>query len=345
MIYDSVFCGGGPLNLLLAISRHQKGEKVLIIDENAALGGAWKSFKFNDQWFEIGCHIMDRHKKVHHFIANNMGIPMEPLSIKPTILKKGKHIPYDYKNNVFYLRKKIQFLKNGKLKSFFYDKHNLSKFQFYPRNYAYPKGGSQTFLSTILEKIEALGIDIKLNTKVISITTQDNHHHIIDSNDIEISCKRLIMTPFTALKSYSYQNKPYKMEYKPQNFRHILVTSNDHFIKPFSYVRVMDHDIIHRMSPQYSTDGKRYYLFGILDHGNREKLAEELMPEITKFLTHEGYITNHELHCAYDYRYPTEYMSAHTVALLRSTPNIQVNFSTNLIYSMHFHWDEIKEAF
>lgn len=344
-VYDIIFCGSGPINLLQAIAAKKQGQEVLIIEREIEIGGAWKSFNYDSEQFEIGCHIMDRHLKVHEFIRNNMGVEMKPLAPGPKVYSKGKYIPYDYKNNVFFVQNKIKKLKSLSISSFFWDSENLSPFKLIPGKYDYPKGGSSLFMQKLYTEIERLNIEIKYRAYISSINLSTDKNYVKLKDGTAIESKKIVMTPFTHIDHLTCNKNEIEINYSERLFRHILIKSSRKFNKPLSYIRIMSDNIMHRISVQSTSTKSHFYLIGINDNPFTQKEAELLIPGIHSTLTKMNLLSDQVIEVKKDFKYPVQYISGEQANKLRSIEGLQVNHSTNLIYSMHFHWDEIKDAF
>lgn len=343
--YDIIYCGSGPINLLQAIAAKKRGLEVVIIERDHEIGGAWKSHLHESEYFEIGCHIMDRHAKVLDFITHKMGVEMKPLSPGPTVFSRGKHIPYDYKNKVFFIQKKLQNLKTFKFQKLFWDKENLAPFKLFPRAYYYPSGGSYFFMKPIYDQLKSLQLNCFKDCNIKSLVINEDKSEVILSNGDTIEAKKVVVSPFTHLEQVQHLKQRIEIDYSSRLFRHILIESSAELNKPFSYVRIMSDQVIHRISTQSTNGDKYFYLIGINDNKHTQYEADELMPHIQSSLRNMKLLHDQNLTIIKDMRYPTQYISGIQADQLRKIEGLQVNYSTNLIYSMHYHWDQIKEAF
>ena len=82
--YDVCLIGSSPFCLYKASYLCNKGLKVLIVDENDVVGGAWKSRDiFNLKNAELGCHLILPTYNIYKFLNENIGANLIPMSPQP----------------------------------------------------------------------------------------------------------------------------------------------------------------------------------------------------------------------------------------------------------------------
>jgi phytoene dehydrogenase-like protein len=144
MIYDTILVGSSPLNLLEAIYLKQKGQKVLVIDRQSKIGGAWATTELNGlPDLEIGCHIWDIIPEVITFLGRYLELDLQPLQPQPRIKYGKTSFPYDWKHNALFLKKLAYHTKHFSWEKMHAENKEVKKYRFsiLPKKYCYPVGG------------------------------------------------------------------------------------------------------------------------------------------------------------------------------------------------------------
>ncbi|MBI3508330.1 MAG: hypothetical protein HY069_01655 [Chlamydiia bacterium] len=101
--FDCVVIGTSPISMLEAISRAFSGEKVLLLDQAAEAGGAWKSIRACDiSHVDMGCHqLVGSTPEVKAFLEKYVGCKMVPME-KPFEMWNG-HSEYYFSRGCYEL--------------------------------------------------------------------------------------------------------------------------------------------------------------------------------------------------------------------------------------------------
>ena len=211
MTFDYVFIGAGLQNLILAVIAKSKNKKVLIIEKQNQIGGAWAPIgDYKDKISETCPHIVPNKKGVWEILehANIFGHKYNyPPKMEKKFLNMKFKFPLDY---AYILHSPAYFvpiilIKDIIQRVFKFDRQHEFKY-FFPN------------LKSILGKLnEQLQNDILLQKNVVDVVKSDNIRWsvLLDDGDC-IKCKHIFCTPqafplncsfFTSqrhLSSYSY---------------------------------------------------------------------------------------------------------------------------------------------
>lgn len=82
--YDAVIVSTSPIALLEALAREGAGERVLVVDDNTRIGGAWDYGTIGGhRRVEMGAHILRHHPGCYAFLRSHLGLPLEPMQPAP----------------------------------------------------------------------------------------------------------------------------------------------------------------------------------------------------------------------------------------------------------------------
>jgi len=151
--FDYVFVGSSPICLIEALYRSHMGSKVLILEAEPDLGGAWKSINIcGIKNVDMGCHQIGADPKLRKFLEERVGccfVPMNNPHKQKELLRSSDHGIYFSKgchelvNNLEKLISKssILLLKNHRLESVYLD---------FDRSIAIVKSGNKHFTTSKL---------------------------------------------------------------------------------------------------------------------------------------------------------------------------------------------------
>ena len=249
-----------------------------MIDQHDQIGGAWRTLSFDEfSHLEIGCHIWDVNKVAYDFLRNYLNMQLHALSPQPTIILGKLMLPYDWKIPIEYLRMQREHISQGAFKMFFKELVKPSKhhFSLLPKKYLYPLGGSGELMEKLEEKLKKTGIEIMLSKKIDSIHIgQEKSMGWIETEGHKIEAKEIIITSFSEMKKIHCGNEPFEMpEIIARKYIHMHLVLSTEFTKKISYIRVLNHPIIHRISDAteqmlhhgQELNGKKVVLAGVFE--------------------------------------------------------------------------------
>jgi hypothetical protein len=260
--YDSVFIGTGLISILEAIYQEKCGKKVLMIDENKDLGGAW--LPLNIFGFE------DVENAIHYFLPDSRGIQFMRENLKWNVeSSKGKykvfHPPVLGFRRIQYDTPWADFLElYSKNSNFFAIFKQLFKtlsniFSGTRKSSTYVQGGAAEMLQKTRNLLATSQIEMRFSTTISDIlidpdrsdfvqlkTFQDSTEKIIRSRSVNISHGAKIKSIRTQSEFFDLKEKTYS---RPA--AHLLVTDK-------STTKVFESIFVNHKLIKYAHDVTRY---------------------------------------------------------------------------------------
>lgn len=251
-LIDRLYIGTGPIHIADAFFHAEtKHEKVMMIDRHSEIGGAWVAIKVgNYGQLEIGCHIWSYNKKVYRFLNEFLDLDLIKMNPQPYLQKGKTKIKYDHKNALRTTRETLMRLKKLDFKSLkiYLLENPSSRFPIISRPYLYPRGGAREFQDKLIQKIQETAVEIELNKEVSVAEFKNDVWNISHSNGDSIQSRELCLTASSALKKIIFKGEEYPIEYKTIDFSHYHIVFEGELAKKISYIRVLNHPLIHRIS-------------------------------------------------------------------------------------------------
>ncbi len=198
--FDYVLVGSGPLMLLEAIHLDAQGSTVLIVDEQAQIGGAWRSLMihgFAD--VENGVHYLTPNSVAMRFLEDVLGVPVAVVKGKYRYLSiAGRlvRVPYDSP-----ISKALTSVLEGR------SILNVAKDVVYNRAIFSPSmyftGGSPSLLLQLESLVKASGVKIVFSTRIHAASYHGNGTVEVDLGHRSLLTKRLVISHGTKIPSYS----------------------------------------------------------------------------------------------------------------------------------------------
>lgn len=250
--YDRIIIGTSPLAITEAVFQKKQGNSVLNIDNRQEVGGAWTTIKHQGiPEVEIGCHIWEVEKNATSFLKKFFNLTLISLKPSPRLYKNGLAIPYDLKMNIStskYLLSKIARLKFNEIGPGLRTPAN--RFVLVPNKYLYPRGGAKELYNQLKHKIDQENVNTLLDTTIESIVINTNGCTIsMENNSNRIKTNQLILTSLSNIKCIDFEDGSHIIpETKQVEYIHLHILATGSIPKRFSYHRIMDDDMIHRIS-------------------------------------------------------------------------------------------------
>lgn len=343
--YDTVYIGTGPVSIIDALHAASKGQTVLMIDNKEQVGGAWVAIKVRDYGrLEIGCHIWSYNKDAYRFIRDFFDLNLVELKPQPYFLKGDMKLSYDQKNIIITLQWVIKFLSRfqfSKLRTFI--KENPSaRIPIISKPYLYPKGGAREFQQALVRKLETSEVNLKLSAQITGISKENDLWKLELANNESIEAKRVVMTSTSSITSVKTSETAIDITHRKLNYTHFHLVIRGEHVKPFSYVRVLRHDLIHRVSDvtgQLDKNEKGYLviLVGVFDEKlTEDKPEDQIIGELKRYLITKKYISpNSEVVYAQKNKFETTYIPDDKIEVINALgDSLELVASTDLIYGI-----------
>ena len=351
--YDHAFAGAGPLHVLHAHFLARSGKKVLLIDNGDGIGGAWRVLDESVfQGIEIGCHIWDVDKKVFAFFRDYLKMDMERLSPQPRIIRGSLNVPYDWKNLIFTLRNIAGAAKRFDGKAIFNElfRSKYNKFSLFPSAYLYPQTGANAVMSALEKLVTTNGITVVPRTQLERVIVR-NDYLDLHCSDKTFRSTHLHLSSFSKLNEVVSDSETYSVETgRELTFRHIHLRVKNAGPKTLSYIRVMNNELIHRVSDvseQFNgvlEENERILLVGVFQPAKDEESEKAHLERVLAFLKQRQLVRDNALVVNHFRNAYTGHIlsdaSAEKLAYL-SDNRIHFAYSSNFIYGIALLLDEL----
>jgi len=339
------YIGTGPISVIDAFHKKKAGKEVVLIDDKNQVGGAWVAIPVGEYGrLEIGCHIWSYNKKAYSFLEDFFDLDLVDLSPQPYFLKGKMKLTYDRKHLITTLAligKYAAKLKFGTLIKEL--KVNPSaRFPLFPKPYRYPRGGARELQDAIVKKIENGNLATQLNTQVVKLTQKKGGWVLHFKNGLTAESENVVMTMTSGIKEVVLNDRTIELEHRKLNYTHFHLIVEGDFIKALSYVRVLRHPYIHRLSDityqlTENKAGHKVLLVGVFDSELPENLNEaEVVEELKAYLIENGFLAGDaKIAYAQKNRFETLYIALDQVRELRKLDGLEVMATTDFIYGVH----------
>lgn len=253
---DTIIIGTSPLAITEAVYLRSKGKSTVNIDDKPSPGGAWVAINYKTiPKVEIGCHIWSYHKETYDFISKFFGLEIVDLPVQPRIVYKDRFVPYDLKANLITFKTltkslfKLKFSIFRELKS-----HPELRLSIVPSRYKYPKYGAREVEEAVLKLISDNDLKVLLKTEIKSVQlTKDGGDVMLKNGEKESFKNELVLTSLSQLEEIIFEDgsviEPSTKEVQYIH-RHLIVSGT--LNKKFTYLRLMNDKLIHRISDMTS---------------------------------------------------------------------------------------------
>ena len=335
--------GSGPISLFEALYQAKLGNQVVIFEQKENIGGAWSTVQYDDgEDYEVGCHIWDVHKKSYRFLEQFLDDKLTPLQPSPNIIYKNNKFPYDWKNNIILLK----LLKNnfkGYLSIRKYIKPVIIK-----RKYFYPKGGSAQLIKQLKYELISNRVEVRLDSEVKGLKKINNSWELQESSRTHFF-DRIIVSSMSMIKEISFDEQNFVLKHKETVFTHFHLIIKGKTPNPISYIRVMGHRFIHRISDISSYSNNKNYVFSIgvfnkkIDINNEDEIVESifLFLKKNKFVSKDSEVIRF-----FKNDYTASHLDKEQSHTLRNIDNsLTLLKSTNFIYGISDNLEKWSEEF
>lgn len=196
--YDVVVVGTSPISILEALYHSHCGEKVLMLEEEATCGGAWRTIDIcGISGVDLGCHLIGNDEMVGQFLEKYVGCDLRSL--------ENPQLSYD-------------------------PRHASPTLGFYPSR------GCCEMMENLLKLLHQSSVVLLLNTKLESVYIDLGREHVVFKTSYgKQTTAKIILTPNTC---FVIENAPsFAKELKPKetNSHHLYLLIDDPTPWRFTY--------------------------------------------------------------------------------------------------------------
>lgn len=346
---EVIIIGTSPLAIAEATLISSLGESVINLDSKGIIGGAWVTHKYNHiPKVEIGCHIWSYNKKTYRFISEFFNLNIIDVPIQPKIVYKNRFIPYSLKSNLITLKRFLRSIIKLDFRIFKeLDKHPELRLSLFPIKHKYPKLGAKEIEEAVQNIISTKSLEVGLNSTVQSITLLKEGGGVLflkNGDEMRFS-KEVVLTSLSQLEQIIFEDgssfEPKSKEVKYIH-RHLIVKGT--VKKKFSYLRIMNDDLIHRISDMTNQvkeelpEGTFLICAGIHENAYGKFTAEEQEQKIINKLKSLKLFKNDvEVIVSESNTFPSFYVDRKDFNYIASKSGGKIRFlsSTDFVYSFY----------
>lgn len=353
--YDYLYTGTGPISVIDGIIQAKNKHTVLFVDDRTRIGGAWGAIPVGNYGeLEIGCHIWSYNKLSYSFLHSFLGLELVALDPQPILLKGNLSVPYDRKNLVLTLKQSVKYLIRLQLRNLYrYFKDNPSaRLNLFSRKYNYPKGGGRAIQQALEKKIKASAIDCLLNTKIKALEKKNDYWLVTKEDNTQITTRFIKLTSTSTIQTITKGEHVINVRFTTVNYIHFHLVFDEVLHKSFSYLRLVKHPLIHRISDitdQLTTNPKGHtvLLVGVLsDKIEAYKSDQQVINVVLEFLRNKQFITtNCKLLYHQKNEFETKYIVPAQINQIKSLDDqLELLHTTDLMYGVYYRLNEWKKA-
>jgi len=252
MVYDLVIIGTSPMSIIEGIYQSKEGRKVLLVDRNDYIGGAWRSIEWNGfKNVDTATHIIDPdNPDIYKFFIDNVGCDLIEHNPQPYTLVDDQEYAINFPNL------KLVNIKLGEKKIKNYIEYIYVKIVDLFRKekkFMYFSGGVGELIGNLRNGLEVNNIDVFLSTEIKMITI-DSDSNIVnlesDGSKDDIRTKKVILTNAIEVEKILKDKEEYSLPIRKDAYSFTsvnLLLENSRTID-FSYIRCTKDKLVNRIT-------------------------------------------------------------------------------------------------
>ncbi len=289
--YDYIFLGTGIISILEAIYHEKSGKKILMIDKDKDIGGAWRPISvFDATGVENAIHYFLYDEQSPKFMKNNLNWNIQEANNKIRLIKvpfMSRYIRFKFHNSIGrFISYAMNPDKNSNYLTFLFKLISRVRNESNQKSF-YIEDGAKKIYDSVKSFLLNSNVNIVLNEDIDSFHVNDEKKRVeLKSNNKSYYSKKLILTHGSRIKKISSSFDSIKIEEKfhPRPAVHLLIKdtfksdnkqwifTNNHLIK---YV----HDVTH-ISVNTKKDHK-IFVFALNHHiKQNENIFDALKEEL-----------------------------------------------------------------
>lgn len=353
-VWDSIIVGSSPLLLIEAIYLGRTGRKVLVLEANGQLGGAWGRLDTKEfPYLDIGCHYWDISQRAYEFLRSKIGLDLVPFRPQPQFAYRDILFPYDYKQAIRVIRDLKTVFKRRSLAPFV---SNMLRYEYYrPRifpftkTFLFPQGGSHELMTRLTAHAQENNVTILKLMRVGSIRFNFKRKRVqVSAGGESFEGNEIVAGSQTQIAD-ALHITPRPEGTLRRVYTHVNLVVRDRSAPTFSYIRFLHHHAVIRMTDitdhvrhrNKDLTGHRVICIGIRDTYDKSVDDPEKVEQLLALLKKYCFV-DPSAKCERSYwsRYPAEFLSDETQKMLQRdfSPMIRLfpttNFSVGIVSNL-----------
>lgn len=240
-----IVVGSSPLLLLEALHQARLGRQVTVVESSDRLGGAWGELNlFGLRRVEIAPHIVMYNRTTYDYFAKELKLNMRRMMPSPRYVWNSPigrlWIPYALSPFVAYISAPLHYIRNKQYRANF----ALIREEYFGRlghatkllllwifagrkpSIEYPMRGTLELLDRLKEQLVQAGVQVKLNTSVLSLEkTEQCAMRVQCSDDSTVTAVKVVMTRHQHIRRLTVNGNPVDSRYDSNSYTsvHLLV--------------------------------------------------------------------------------------------------------------------------
>ena len=238
---DVVVIGSSPLLLLAAGRAARAGQRVLVVEERATLGGAWASMAWGGhEGVELGSHYLYCSPRAYGHLAS-LGVRLVPMKPGPIAIRAGRRLPLWTSHKVARLAEAVRDSSAGEIR------RQLNRLVTYGR-YLYPEAGAAGLISDLVEQATSAGVTISTGHRVLSIDAHPGGSVCTLDDGSVVDSTRLVTGESIRVDIMTLNGRVHRLARRSTGKTHVIVRFRSTDCTPLTYVEVSGHQVIRRVA-------------------------------------------------------------------------------------------------
>jgi hypothetical protein len=268
LVFDRLIIGSSPIAVMHAVRFSRQGDKVVLIDSEKSLGGAWKKISVEGLGeTECACHLIEFQGNVYRLIEDLIGVRFVPLHPQPVkIHLNGRTEKYTSRRSILkttlneWLMVTAVFLirilgidraKNTKLAELFnnacfafrYRVVGLWRF----RGVEGPQGGFKAFAKGLHDSLNQHRVTVISGRARSIIRDRVDRLSVLLEDGSELAARQLYLSESVNLREVPTWLP--QRQYHPKPYWHLIVSSKkENVVELNHYIHLANDSVFHRIT-------------------------------------------------------------------------------------------------
>ncbi len=169
MASSALIMGSSPIMMCVAIRLAESGWRVEIHDERHRPGGAWSTMEaFGHRNIEPAVHLLENRPAVYRHLVDSLGVELQP-EFRPEGRIGRRRLGFHAARTSMFGAVGLKALRRGDLnRATIAGRSFVRSVRHLPTPFMYPPGGSSLLVKTLTERLDHLGVLLRLDSRIDS---------------------------------------------------------------------------------------------------------------------------------------------------------------------------------